>query len=66
MDAIGHLIGGKRVAGASGRGAPVFNPATGEQTGTVALASASEVDEAVRVAAAAQAGWAATPPLMRA
>jgi malonate-semialdehyde dehydrogenase (acetylating)/methylmalonate-semialdehyde dehydrogenase len=66
MDAIGHLIGGKRVAGASGRGAPVFNPATGEQTATVALASAAEVDEAVRVATVAQAGWAATPPLVRA
>ena len=37
-------------------------PATGEQSGAVALASVAEVDEAVRVATAAQAGWAATPP----
>jgi malonate-semialdehyde dehydrogenase (acetylating)/methylmalonate-semialdehyde dehydrogenase len=66
MNAIGHFIGGKHVAGASGRGGPVFNPATGEQTATVALASAAEVDAAVRVATAAQLGWAATPPLMRA
>jgi malonate-semialdehyde dehydrogenase (acetylating)/methylmalonate-semialdehyde dehydrogenase len=66
MSAIGHFIGGKHVAGASGRSGPVFNPATGEQSGTVAYASAAEIDEVVRVATAAQAGWAATPPLMRA
>jgi len=29
---IPHWIGGRRVDGASGRGGPVFNPATGRQT----------------------------------
>ena len=58
-------IGGKQVEGRSGRTAPVFNPATGEQSGTVALASTAEVNEAVEVARAAFTGWAATTPLRR-
>lgn len=62
---IGHWIDGAAVAG-SGRSAPVFNPATGEQSGTVALASAADVAGAVRAAAAAFPAWAATPPLARA
>ncbi len=67
MNLIGHLIGGKRVAGSSGRSSPVFNPAVGgEPSAAVALASAAEVDHAVNVAEAAQAGWGATPPLVRA
>ncbi|MBL8675166.1 MAG: CoA-acylating methylmalonate-semialdehyde dehydrogenase [Rhodospirillales bacterium] len=63
---IGHLIGGKKVAGASGRTGEVTNPATGEVTAHVALASAAEVDKAVQTAKAAQTAWAATPPLRRA
>ena len=35
----------------SDRFAPVFNPATGEQSGSVPLASAAEVDEAVAAGA---------------
>ncbi|MBL8698741.1 MAG: CoA-acylating methylmalonate-semialdehyde dehydrogenase [Alphaproteobacteria bacterium] len=66
MDNIGHLVGGKRVAGTSGRTGPVFNPATGEQSAAVALASAAEVDAAVKLASKAQLAWGATPPLMRA
>lgn len=50
----------------SGRHGPVFNPATGEESGHVALASAAEVAAAVRSAAAAFPVWAATPPLQRA
>jgi len=30
---INHWIGGKVVAGSSGRSGPVYNPATGEQNG---------------------------------
>ena len=41
---ISHWIDGAVVAGTSGRVGPVFNPATGEQTGEVDLASAAEVD----------------------
>ncbi|MCL6251640.1 CoA-acylating methylmalonate-semialdehyde dehydrogenase [Altererythrobacter sp. KTW20L] len=66
MQQIGHFIAGHPQAEASGRTGAVFNPATGEQSGTVALASAAEVDEAVRAAQAAFPGWAATPPLQRA
>ncbi len=63
---IHHYIGGRLVPGASGRTSPVFNPATGTQSGTLALAGAAEVDAAVQAARAAFAGWAATPPLRRA
>src|SRR6185312_15341213 len=44
----------------------VFNPASGELSGRVALADASEIDAAVKAAAAAWPAWAATPPLRRA
>src|SRR3954471_274031 len=63
---IPHFMKGARVAGRSGRTQPVFNPATGEQTGAVALASRAEVDEAVAAAMRAFPKWAATPPLRRA
>ncbi len=57
MEHIGHLIGGKAVAGDSGETKPVFNPATGEQSGTVALASVGEVDTAVQAGQAAYKEW---------
>ena len=63
---VGHFINGVRVAGASGRSSDLFNPATGEKSGTVALASAAEVDQAVKAASAAWPAWAATPPIRRA
>ncbi|GLS54417.1 methylmalonate-semialdehyde dehydrogenase (acylating) [Methylobacterium gregans] len=63
---IQHFIDGARVPGRSGRTAPVFNPATGEQTGAVALMRRDEVEAAVAVARAAFPAWAATPPLRRA
>ncbi|MBN9559439.1 MAG: CoA-acylating methylmalonate-semialdehyde dehydrogenase [Alphaproteobacteria bacterium] len=66
MREIGHFIGGRAVAGESGRFADVFNPALGEVSGRVALASPAEVDRAVEAAAAAWPAWAATPPLRRA
>ena len=53
MHHIGHLIGGKRIDGTSGQTKPVYNPATGEQTAEVALASVAEVDTAVSTAKAA-------------
>ncbi len=64
--AVGHLIAGKAVAGASGRFADVFDPATGQVTKQVALASRAEVDAAVAAAAAAFPGWSATPAARRA
>jgi malonate-semialdehyde dehydrogenase (acetylating) / methylmalonate-semialdehyde dehydrogenase len=66
MREIGHFIGGKQVPGSSGRFGNVHNPATGEASAKVALASADELRKAVKVAAAAFPGWAATPPLQRA
>ncbi|MFZ4510776.1 MAG: CoA-acylating methylmalonate-semialdehyde dehydrogenase [Candidatus Nanopelagicales bacterium] len=57
MYTIDHWINGQRVAGASGNTGPVFNPATGQQQGEVALASVAEVDKAVAVAKEAFATW---------
>src|SRR5579885_1686173 len=54
---INHWIGGSRRAGESGRTGPVFNPATGEQTGAVDFASVEEVDAAVQAAKAAFPAW---------
>jgi len=66
MYSVGHFIGGKHVAGTSGRTANIFNPATGEVQGTVALASTEELRAAVENAKAAQVKWAATNPQRRA
>jgi len=66
MQDIGHWINGKPVAGTSGRYAPVFNPATGEQQARVALATSAELNHAIEEAARAQVGWAATNPQRRA
>jgi malonate-semialdehyde dehydrogenase (acetylating)/methylmalonate-semialdehyde dehydrogenase len=63
---ITHWIGGRPVSGRSGRTAPVCNPATGEVTGQVALASDEEVAGAVAVARAVAPDWAGTTPLRRA
>ena len=54
---IGHFVGGRTVAGTSGNTSPVYNPATGQQTGAVALASVEELDAAVAVANAAFQEW---------
>ena len=54
---IGHWIGGRTVAGTSGRKGPVYNPATGRQTGEVDFATVAEVDAAVRAAQAAFTEW---------
>ena len=43
---IGHWINGGEVAG-TGREQDVFNPATGEVSGRVALASVSDLEQAV-------------------
>src|SRR6478735_883138 len=54
---ISHWIGGRIVAGESGRSGPVYNPATGRQTGEVDFATAEEVDKAVQAAKAAFVSW---------
>ncbi len=57
---INHWIGGKRVEGSSGRMGAVYNPATGQQSGEVDLASVDEVALAVAAAKAAFPAWRAT------
>lgn len=66
MREIGHFIGGKTVAGTSGRSADVLQPMDGTVQGQVALASAAEVRAAVENAKAAQPEWAAMNPQRRA
>ena len=60
MKRISHWIDGRVVESTSGRTAPVFDPAVGEQSGAVDLASIDEVDAAVTSAAAAFPEWRAT------
>jgi malonate-semialdehyde dehydrogenase (acetylating) / methylmalonate-semialdehyde dehydrogenase len=54
---ISHWINGTVTPGTSGRTGPVFNPATGVQSGKVDLASAEEVAGAVESAKAAAVEW---------
>ena len=57
LSPVSHWIGGRIVPGESGRSGPVYNPATGEQTGEVDFASAEEVDRAVAAAKEAFPAW---------
>jgi malonate-semialdehyde dehydrogenase (acetylating)/methylmalonate-semialdehyde dehydrogenase len=61
-----HFIGGKLVAGTSGRFGDVFWPMTGEVAARVPLASVGEVRAAAENAKAAQPAWGATNPQRRA
>jgi malonate-semialdehyde dehydrogenase (acetylating)/methylmalonate-semialdehyde dehydrogenase len=61
-----HFIGGKHVAGTSGRFGDVYTPMTGEVTSRVPLASVDEIRKVVAVAKAAQPAWAAVNPQRRA
>ncbi|MGV0817179.1 CoA-acylating methylmalonate-semialdehyde dehydrogenase [Martelella sp. AMO21009] len=66
MKSIQHFVGGKPFAGTSTRTVPTYNPATGEQSGELSLASTADVRAAVEAAKAAFPDWAATTPLRRA
>ncbi|HLX48842.1 MAG TPA: CoA-acylating methylmalonate-semialdehyde dehydrogenase [Streptosporangiaceae bacterium] len=57
MKHIAHWIGGKHTQGISGATGDVYDPATGQVTGTVDFASPAEVDRAVTAAAEAAASW---------
>ncbi|WP_404416281.1 CoA-acylating methylmalonate-semialdehyde dehydrogenase [Vreelandella aquamarina] len=63
---ITHYINGQRNAGDHAKTRPVFNPATGEESGQVVLASPQDVSSAVNAAQAAFPAWADTPPIRRA
>jgi malonate-semialdehyde dehydrogenase (acetylating)/methylmalonate-semialdehyde dehydrogenase len=60
MKQINHIIGGAEVVSTSGRTSPVYDPATGEVTAQVGLATVEEVDEAVAVAREAFLSWRTT------
>ncbi|WP_431025211.1 CoA-acylating methylmalonate-semialdehyde dehydrogenase [Halomonas sp. H5] len=66
MSMLGNYIHGRAEASHSGRSAPVYDPATGEESLRVALSSADETREAVRSAAEAFATWSRVSPLKRA
>ncbi len=57
---VSHWIGGRPVAGTSGREGPVYDPATGQLTKHVDFASEAEVASAVAAARAAFPAWRAT------
>ena len=63
---ISHYIDGRRVASDSANRQPVFNPATGQISRHVTLASRADADAAVASALAAFPAWADTPPIRRA
>ncbi|CEP34259.1 MULTISPECIES: CoA-acylating methylmalonate-semialdehyde dehydrogenase [unclassified Halomonas] len=66
MKTLSHYLNGQLSAGQSQRTSPVYNPATGEQSAQVALATADETREAVRIADEAFVAWSKTSPLKRA
>ena len=57
MTTIAHWLDGKPFAGTSDRTAPVTNPATGEVTGQVALATVEDARAVIDSAAAAFPAW---------
>jgi malonate-semialdehyde dehydrogenase (acetylating)/methylmalonate-semialdehyde dehydrogenase len=66
MNLIEHFIDGKITKGSSKKTSKVFNPATGEQTSEVNLASKTDVDLAVQKAKQAFSTWSRKPPAQRA
>jgi len=62
---VGHFIDGADVVD-DNRPEPVCNPATGQVTRHVAMASAQTVERAIAAAQAAFPGWRNTPPAKRA
>jgi len=66
MKLIEHFIDGKNFSGDSKRTSKVFNPATGEQSANVKLASSIDVNKAVDCAQKAFESWSNKPPLQRA
>ncbi|GGX65123.1 CoA-acylating methylmalonate-semialdehyde dehydrogenase [Saccharospirillum salsuginis] len=66
MTMLGNYIDGHNLASDSGRDAPVYNPATGEESLRVALSSADETRTAITAAERAFDGWRRVSPLKRA
>ena len=66
MKTIHHFVGGKTFSGNSNRTSKVFDPATGEQSALVKLASIKDVNDAVSNSLKAYESWSNKPPLQRA
>jgi len=66
VGSISNIIGGMEVPSGSKRTAPIYNPATGEQSAELALSTSAELDAAVSAAKLALPEWANMPPLKRA
>ena len=66
MKIIEHFVNGKSFSGSSKKTSEVFNPATGEVSAKVNLASKKDVDDVVTIATKAFATWSQVPPLQRA
>ena len=66
MNIIEHFVNGKKFLGDSKRTSKVFNPATGEQSAEVKLASTNDMDKAIEAAKSAFTSWSKKPPLQRA
>ncbi len=65
-DTVSHWISGKLVTDPVARAQDVFNPATGQVTRKVELATLATVDAAVASARAAFPAWSDMPPIRRA
>ena len=66
MKTIDHFVNGKSFRGKSKRTGKVFNPATGEQSAEVKLATNEDINNAVENAQKAFESWSNKPPLQRA
>ena len=66
MKNIYHFVNGKIFEGESKKTSDVYNPATGEVSAKVTLATKKEVDAVVDIAQQAFHSWSNTPPLQRA
>ncbi len=66
MNIIEHFVNGKKFLGDSKRTSKVFNPATGEQSAEVKLASIKDMNNAIEAAKIAFLTWSKKPPLQRA
>ena len=66
MRTIEHFVNGKPFSGKSKKNGKIFNPATGEQSAEVKLATTEDVNIAVAYAQKAFESWSNKPPLQRA
>ncbi|GAC13932.1 CoA-acylating methylmalonate-semialdehyde dehydrogenase [Aliiglaciecola lipolytica] len=66
MNKLGNFINGKQVPSHSERSSAVYNPATGQQSLEVSLASADETRDAISAAHKAFLTWSQVTPLRRA